>query len=419
MSLVDYITFAGRHRQFLAFGFLLTFTSSAGQTFFIGLFGPEVRLAFDLSHTEWGGLYLAGTLASAMVLPWSGQLIDRMDLRLYVLLALVGLAVACLVMSLAQSIIMLTIAIFLLRQAGQGVTSHAAATSMARYHGNDRGKALAIASTGIAVGEAILPVLAILAIASLGWRNTYGLAGLVILLVMLPAALWLLRGHRARHDLHLARTVAATSSSPTPSNDRTRRQMLGEPRFYLMLPAFVAPSFIMTALFFHHLTLAEGKGWSATWMTGQYWVFALSAVIASLAAGPLIDRLTAARIMPLFLVPLTMALFLLTPAEAAGWLILYLALLGLTSGIAFTGFTALWAELYGASHLGAIRSLVGAISVFASALGPVTAGALLDAGTAMETIALGFAAYCLGATLLLLQALRSRQTRTSNACIRP
>lgn len=406
MPLVDYLAFAGRNRRFLAFGFLLTFTSSAGQTFFIGLFGPEIRETFGLGHTGWGSLYLVGTLASALILPWTGQLIDRLDLRWYVALALGGLAVACLVMSLAQSIITLTIAVFLLRQMGQGVTSHAAATSMARYHGPDRGKALAIASIGMAVGEALLPVLAIMAIASLGWRNTYGLAAAAIMLVLLPLALLLLRGHVDRHQQHLAAERARPAADRSVGQDRNRRQMLTEPRFYLLLPAFTAPSIIMTALFFHHLTLADDKGWSAAWMTGQYWVFALCAVISSLAAGPLIDRLSAERVMPLFLLPLVAALILLTPAEAPVWLIPYLALLGLTSGLAFTGFTALWAELYGTLHLGAIRSLAGAISVFASALGPVLAGLLLDAGMAMETICLGFAGYCLVATLLLLQALR-------------
>ncbi|MGI9416691.1 MAG: MFS transporter [Geminicoccaceae bacterium] len=413
MMFVDYLAFAGRHRRFLAFGFLLTFASSAGQTFFIGLFGPEIRQTFGLDHTGWGGLYLIGTLMSALVLPWSGQLIDRFDLRWYITFALTGLAVACLAISLAPSIVMLTIAIFLLRQMGQGVTSHAAATSMARYHGADRGKALAVASTGMAAGEAILPILAILAIAGIGWRATYGLTSAIIMLLLLPLALILLSGHGDRHRRHLAGERADRTAARHPPPDRNRRQMLTDPRFYLLLPAFTAPSIIMTALFFHHLTLAEGKGWSAAWITGQYWVFALSAVVSSLAAGPLIDRLSAKRIMPLFLLPMVMALILLAPAEAPLWLLPYLAGLGLTSGLAFTGFTALWAELYGTAHLGAIRSLAGAISVFASALGPVLAGVLLDAGMAMDVVGLGFAGYGLMATLVLIQALRLPERRAA------
>ena len=77
----EYFTFLARQRRFLLFGLLLTFTSSAGQTYFIGIFGPEIRLSFDLSHTQWGSVYLAGTLLSTAFLPFSGQLIDRIDTR--------------------------------------------------------------------------------------------------------------------------------------------------------------------------------------------------------------------------------------------------------------------------------------------------------------------------------------------------
>jgi MFS family permease len=407
MPWADYLAFAARHRRFLAFGFLLTFASSAGQTYFIGLFGPELRDGFALSHTGWGSLYLIGTLASALILPWTGQWIDRLDLRWYVAMALAGLAIACLLISLSHSLIMLTIAIFLLRQTGQGVTSHAAATSMARHYGPDRGKALAIAWTGMAFGEALLPVLAVIGIAWLGWRGTYGVAGAVIALVLLPLSLWLLRGHDDRPQ-HAVETKSARPGASRPSHDKglTRKQMLSEPSFYLMLPAYTAPSVIITAQFFHHLTLADDKGWSAAWMTGQYWVFALFGVLSSLAAGPLIDRLTAKRIIPLFLIPMALALVVVAPVDGHFWLIPYLALLGCTSGVAYTGFNAVWAELFGTKHLGAIRSLTGAIGVFASALGPVITGFLLDAGTDMATVGIGYACYCLLATLLLIQALR-------------
>ena len=83
----------------------------------------------------------------------------------------------------------------------------------------------------------------------------------------------------------------------------TRREMLRHWRFYLIMPAVIAPSFIGTALFFHHLTLADAKGWSAIWITGSYWVYAVGSVAASLFFGPLIDRISAVKAVPLFLIP--------------------------------------------------------------------------------------------------------------------
>ena len=55
--------------------------SSFGQTYFIGGFGPEIREEFDLTQTSWSAIYMIGTLGSALVLPWTGQQIDRITLK--------------------------------------------------------------------------------------------------------------------------------------------------------------------------------------------------------------------------------------------------------------------------------------------------------------------------------------------------
>ena len=199
MPFVAYVKFAAAHRRLIAFGFLAAFTSSFGQTYYIGIFGPAIQSEFGLSHTAWATIYMLGTLGSALLLPWSGKQIDRLDLRLYT--SLVGLlaVVACTVTALAVNPAMLVIAIFLLRQSGQGLMSHVGITTMARYFDTGRGRAIAIATMGFAVGEAFLPFVAVLMIAVLGWRWSYGATALVLALVLVPAALWLLKGHVDRH----------------------------------------------------------------------------------------------------------------------------------------------------------------------------------------------------------------------------
>jgi MFS family permease len=85
----------------------------------------------------------------------------------------------------------------------------------------------------------------------------------------------------------------------------------------------------------------------------------------------------------------------------------YMLLMGISSGLYFTGLSALWAELYGPKHLGAIKSLTNAIMVFASALGPALVGSLLEWGISFVAISLLLAAFCLLATALLAYALRT------------
>ncbi|MFT5112814.1 MAG: MFS family permease [Parasphingorhabdus sp.] len=408
----NYLSVISSHPRFLGFGFLMAFTSSAGQTYFIGIFGPEIRLAFDLSHTEWGTVYLVGTLASALVIPFTGQLIDRFNLRLYAAIVVLGLGLACLSISGVESVYVLTACIFLLRQFGQGLASHTAVTSMARYMGSDRGKAIAISSMGYSVAEAMLPVLAVLAIVSLGWRTAFAGTGFVVI-VIIPLVIVLLRGHDVRHRTFVQQQEKNAGAIGTLA--LSRGQMLREKRFYLILPAILAPSYIGTGLFFHHLTLAELKDWSALWVTGNYWVYALCSVLTSLAAGPLIDRYSAVRVVPYYLVPLIFALLILAPASNPLWVIPYMMLLGLNTGLYFTGISALWAELYGAKYLGAIKSMAGAFMVFASSLGPVTIGALLDRGFTLWQICMLFIVICIFATITLVTGLNRNRSQFNNA----
>lgn len=351
---------------------------------------------------------MIGTLASACVLPWTGQQIDRVALPRYAAIVIVALVGASTFMAFAPSALFLVLAIFLLRQTGQGLMSLTGSTAMARYFTADRGKAVALSSIGFSVGEAILPVLMVLTISLIGWRLAYGSAALAIAIFVLPVALWLLKGHHVRHRAHEEHLVSQQSSRPI-TDSWSRDAVLKDFRFHLLLPAALAPSFIGTALFFHHLSLAELKGWDSTWFTGSYWIYAIGTVAAMLVAGPLIDRLTAVRVLPTFLLPMALALVLVWAFDNAWWALPYLFLVGVTSGITFTGLTTLWAEVYGVTNLGSIKSLYTAVSVFASALGPLAMGIMMDQGISIENICIVFAGYCIVASWLLVLAMRGYQ----------
>ena len=402
--LISYWRFALSNPRFLGFGFLLAFLSSAGQTYFLGVFGADIQAEFALDAGSWGRIYMIGTLASAVLINWSGALIDRLDLRVFTSLALFGLAGACLVMGAVTSPAMLVVAIFLLRQFGQGLCSHAGMTSMARYHDVDRGKAIALAAIGFACGEATLPVAGLFAAAAFGWRNTFFVVALVVLASILMA-LWLLQGQAQRHALHID-ALAARDAAATGRADYTRRAMLSERRFYLIFPAMVAPSMIGTALFFFPGEIAAAKNWSSLWLTGNYWLYSLVSVVTTIYSGLLIDRFGARRVVPLFLLPLALSLVVINLSDHRYMVWPYMLLMGISSGLYFTGLSALWAELYGPRHLGAIKSLTNAIMVFASALGPALVGSLLEWGLSFTVISLLLAFFCLVATVLLVYALR-------------
>ena len=125
--------------------------------------------------------------------------------------------------------------------------------------------------------------------------------------------------------------------------------------------------------------------------------------------------LGAVRLVRFMLVPLAagMVVVALFDHLLTAWI--YLILVGINVGIAHTAVSAMWAEIYGVTNLGAIRSVSTSLSVFASALGPVTVGGLMDLGVSIERTCLLFAAYTVIGTVLTVIALaRSPRSRLGN-----
>ncbi len=397
----------------MAFGFALTFVSSFGQTFFIALFSDDVRSAFDLSHGEYGACYSGATLASGFTIIWLGQKLDTVDLRIFTAVLCLGLATAALAMALALIVIVLVVAIYMLRLFGQGLLSHTALTSMARYFDETRGKAMSLAGLGFPAGEAVLPVLTVWVLATLTWRQSWMLIAGIVLVLVLPAALWLLRGHGARHQQHVQRLSMESSATHGQRAESRRRQwsradVLRDVRFYMMLPAIMAPGFIVTGLFFHQLHLIEFKGWDKQWFALCFIAFAGAQLPAGIIAGPLVDRFTGRRLLPLFVLPMLGALIVLMSGSHTLLAPLFMVLLGMTSGVGGPIVGSMWPEVYGVKHLGAIRAMATSIMVFGTAGSPITMGWLIDAGVSMDAIAAMCAGYTIVAALLAWAANRTR-----------
>ncbi len=393
---MQYFQFVYKNRRFLSFGILVAFFSAFGQTFFIAVFGPDIRAEFNLSHGDFGGYYAIGTAASGVCLIWAGKLIDRFDLRwvtVGVVLALIG---ACAFMSVLPAAWALAPALFALRLSGQGLMSHTAMTSMGRYFEAERGRAVSVAILGFPLGVAVFPALAVWLSGQFGWRMAWAAVAIAMALFLIPLLLWLLRGHSARHHFFLAQTAnleGPGGAIPSRRRQWTRAEVLGDPRFYLLCFAITAPSFISTGLFFHQAHLAAAKGWTLAWLASAFVAYTVGAIGANLAFGPLIDHYGARRLLPIYLYPLVLAcltiVFFSHPLSA----IALTFFLGLTSGGGQTLVGAAWPEFYGVLHLGAIRAMVMSMSVGASALSPFLLGWLIDRGVAMETMAVGFLLY--------------------------
>ncbi len=405
-SVSRYFRFIGENKALLGFGLLIAFGSSFGQSFFVGLYQAPLREAFDLSASGFGAAFSAVTLVSAAILPWTGRVIDQVSLRTYTAATILILACAALTLAFNTYFVLFVVALFVLRHVGQGLMSHTSSTAMGRYFTANRGKAVTIASTGYSLGEALFPAMALAVIALVGWRLSWAVHGATLILVFLPLALWLVWREPAHEKSRpTGNTASGTHPNLTATRDWTRAEVMRDPRFYVLIPAMMAPAFILTGFFVHQGFLASSKDWPVELVAAGFSTFAIVKLVSSLFVGPFADRFGFRPLMALYMVPLALSMLSLALIDANIGVFLYFGLAGLSTGGAMAVGGLLWPELYGTRHLGAIRSLSTSLMVFSTALAPVTFGALIDWGVSAKGIAfisLGYAGIAVAMLLTFL-----------------
>lgn len=398
---MGYFRFLITNRLFLLAGFLLTFTSSFGQTYFISLFAGEVKGAFGLSDGAWGGIYTIGTTLSAVTMIWAGALTDRFRVRQLSLWVMVLLVVACIAMAVNPSAILLVFVVYALRLMGQGMLSQLGAVAMSRWFVAARGRALSLSSMGFAAGQAILPITFVALLSTWHWRSLWVFAA-VCIAILIPVIQLLLRQERTPQSM-----ADETQSLGMQGRHWTRNQMLRHPLFYILIPLVLGPAAWGTALFFQQVHLTEVKGWSLGAFVALMPIYTIASITFTFITGWAIDRFGVKWIVPFQMVPFGVSFLVLTYADTIFMAGVGLVIFGVGQGMQGTATAAFWAVFYGTRNLGAIKAAATALMVFGSAIGPGITGAFIDYGVNFPDQMIPIAIfYFIGAVMAGLGVLR-------------
>lgn len=391
---MNYLRFLINNRLFLLAGFLLTFTSSFGQTYFISLFAAEIKGAFGLSDGSWGGIYTIGTTLSAITMIWAGALTDRFRVRQLSLGVMILLALACVAMSLVPNGFLLIFVIYALRLMGQGMLSQLGAVAMSRWFIATRGRALSLSSMGFAVGQAVLPIIFVALLATVDWRNLWLLAA-VCIVVLIPVMQMLLRQERTPQSM-----ADDTQSLGMGGRHWTRGEMLRHPLFYILIPLVLGPSAWGTALFFQQVHLTEVKGWSLVSFVALMPIYTVASIAFTFITGWAVDRIGVKWIVPFQMIPFGISFLVLAYADTIFMAGVGLVIFGIGQGTQGTATSAFWAVFYGTRNLGAIKAAAAALMVFGSAIGPGITGAFIDFGVDFPNQMIPIAFFYFGGALL-------------------
>ena len=380
----------------IVFGFIFTFFSSFGQSFFLGLFNSSIRDALSITHGQFGSLYASATLLSSIVLVWIGKKIDDVNILKFASYVIIFLSVSCFIFSKISSVIFLFVGIFLMRLAGQGLTTHTATTTISRFFEKNRGRALSIGWLGLSLAEFILPVLIVFLLTFVEWRNIWISISIVVIIVLPIVAYTLVR------EIKLdTREEVKNNEIPKEIRQWKRTEVLKDYRFYIICMTMLAMPWIATGSFVYQSFITNSKGWGPYVIAQSFMAYSTFSVITLFISGFLIDKFSSRKLLIYMNIPLffsTIVLFYFkTPISS----FVFLGLIGISNGLANVLGSSTWAEIYGVKHIGSIKALTTALMVFSTAFGTALFGILIDFGFSIEQIAVVSGAYILLSILLL------------------
>ncbi|MDA9853839.1 MFS transporter [Candidatus Pelagibacter sp.] len=380
----------------ILFGFIFTFFSSFGQSYFLGLFNSSIREALSITHGQFGSIYASATLCSSLLLIWVGKKIDDVNIFKFAFFVTILLSFACFFFSRVTSVFLLFIAIFLMRFSGQGMMSHTASTTISRYFTKTRGRALSISWFGLSSAEFIMPVLMVYLLTIIDWQNLWLIFSISVLIILPIASFLLIK------NLNLdSREASDENIKHVEIKQWRRRDVLKDYRFYIISSNMLAMPWIFTGFAVFQSFVQTSKGWGPYVIAQSFMSYSIFSVLTLFLSGFLIDKFTSRKLLIYMNIPLLLSVIVLFLFDTPITAFLFLGLVGISNGFANILGSSTWAELYGVKYLGSIKALTTALMVFATAFGTALFGYLIDIGFTLEDIAIVSGMYIFISLILL------------------
>ena len=379
----------------IIFGFIFTFFSSFGQSFFLGLFNSSIRDTLSISQGQFGSIYASATLLSSFTLIWVGKKIDDINIFKFAFFVIILLSFSSYFFSKISSVIFLFIAIFFMRFSGQGMMSHTATTTISRYFNKSRGRALSTCWFGLSAAEFILPVLVVYLLTITSWQNIW-VSISILVLIFLPISSFLLI-----KELNFDSREEIDEKTNRNIKQWKRIDVLKDYRFYIICLNMLAMPWIATGVFVYQSFITESKEWGSFVIAQSFMVYSVLSVVTLLISGFLIDKFTSRKLLIYMNIPLLISGIVLIFFEAQISAYIFLGLIGISNGLANVLGSSTWAEIYGVKFIGSIKALTTALMVFSTAFGTALFGILIDKGFSIEQIILVSVIYILLSVILL------------------
>jgi OFA family oxalate/formate antiporter-like MFS transporter len=359
--------------------------SVPGQTMGVSVFTDPLIEATGLSRLSISNAYLLGTLASGLLLPVGGSLVDRFGVRRGVVAACFGLAISLVFLATSDRLTetlavgwgLLAIGFAGIRFFGQGMLTLVSRTMLGRWFERRRGLVSALSGPFTSFAFASAPLLLSFWIVGVGWRDAWLQMALVVGVGMSFFGWLLYRENPEECGLRMDGAAApvddpTSGAAPPPAEERhcTRAEALRTGAFWLVTLGIANQAMVGTGITFHIVDLGGELGLSERQAVSIFLPIALVSTPIGLLAGAAADRVPVRYLIMLMMVGQIIMFAgvanlddpMLRVIGIAGW--------GFASGFYGPLTVAALPSFFGRTHLGSIHGAMMMCLVISSALGP-------------------------------------------------
>jgi predicted MFS family arabinose efflux permease len=340
-----------------------------GRTQGLGLITEPLLKDLQIDRVHFARINLWATLIGALFSIGVGRLIDRLGSRIVLTAVTLALAFVVLGMSATSSIAAIAILITLTRGFGQSALSVVSITMVGQWFVRRLNLAMAIYTIALSIGFMLaFPLIGNVVLAN-GWRTAWWIIGLALLIGLAPLALLLVR--RSPEACSIDAGGEATNLNSESQPEYTLSEALSTPSFWVFGISSAVYGLIASGIaLFNESILAERRLDASTYYRSLV-IVALTSLVGNFLGGWIASKWKMNRLLALAMVLLAGSLAALPRVSTQTHVVIYAAVMGLAGGFVIVIFFSYWSAAYGRKHLGKIQGAAQALTVIASALGPL------------------------------------------------
>ena len=366
----------------LAVASLTMFASGPGQSHTFSVFLLPISEDLGISRTSVSSAYAFATLVAAFGLPYVGRLVDRHGVRTVLTGVGIALGTAAIAFGAVGGFVVLTLGFAALRFFGQGSLMLCAGNLASQWFDRRRGLALSLTMLGFSVSVAVHPPLAQWLTDAFGWRTAWVVMGVATWLLLLPPVLLLVFDRPEvlglRPDGSARNADAAAARAQTQHDGDVGGLTLPQARrtaaFWIILASNCSFSALVTAMFFHQVSVFGSQGLDATVAASVFSISAVAMVVTTPLVGMLLDRVPTRPLYAAALVSVSAALVAMSFVGDLPSAVVFSVLFGVCNGAMHAHFTFVWPKFFGRRHLGSIQGVNQMAAVIGASVGPIPLG---------------------------------------------